>query len=434
MSMTVSGGGSSVPGGGPSIDPINTQQTINTTTTPTPPPTFLYQNLSTTPRTVGTLGIDLPRAPDDVAVLLMEATLKLQETIAVGRSDFAAAFTAVFQNAVNNIQNTFTQIEDLGTQAEQIQTELKTISEELLERVDPSVLVAVIAERFEIDPSQVPDLSNLSPEQLEQVLQLFPQLFPGLRERLNELAGEKGAEIGQLQQELAQAQGSSNPNQSRIAELQAAIAVANAELDELQGQINLCDDGLELFSQQQELLEEVNSLIFSSIFGTFGQVKSDLDTLVSSFAQQALGDDSQVELLFEDISGRLLDNKNRYLEDATRLNFLDPTRLSQVVARIAEARGLNVTPEQIAGVVAALTAGQAVRPTLNGIILDAAIRTLTPDQLRNQDVRGRVVQAAVGLVTGLWDVVTTLGALEALETVNTKEQALSDGMRLRLVV
>jgi len=70
-----------------------------------------------------------------------------------------------------------------------------------------------------------------------------------------------------------------------------------------------------------------------------------------------------------------------------------------------------------------------------GLVTLVALKGLNLDQLRDEGIRGRVISSAVGLVAGLADVVTTLAALEALESIDTKTRALeSSGPRLKLTI
>ena len=144
--------------------------------------------------------------------------------------------------------------------------------------------------------------------------------------------------------------------------------------------------------------------------------------------------DLGVALLFDELASRLSGGGNLLDINFGPLSFLDQIRMAAVVERFALTFGFDVEHNRLSSLLNTLGLGQSNQTTVLGLVLEAAILNLSFDQLRDDDVRGRLISGALGLVAGFADVVTTLAALDLLVNLDLAEAGLSDGLRLRLSI
>jgi hypothetical protein len=436
MSSTpISGGGSPIPVI-PLNDPGGAPQTMGLQGTPLPP-VNTYLSLPFSKSTFETLGIDLPRNPEDVAALLSEVSHALELTVAELRKESdaqkaeerRAAFTVAnafiaSMVALNGQYFAFKAERDARIAERDEKTQQKTTNENLSNSLQSQI---------NTKNQEINNLNNTVNSLNSQITSLNSQIAAaqaaGNTALVNSLTAQRDALVIQRDGAVVSLSTATQQRDALVAQKTAVDAV----ITQLGNDIANLNTLIAAAEANMTAARNNYLIVQSFMFYFFVQATMFFWNLEPILFLSQFQRDDLVARVFEDIAERLREGTIFTIGNLGPLAFLHAFEAVDILQRLAEALGIEFDRDEAANLLEALQRGQIPAPTVLGLVLVAAINSLTIDQLRNADLRGRLIAAAVGLVAGLADVVTVLAALEAVDAIDANE-ALSDGLRLRLAI
>jgi len=484
-SMPISGGSSPIPGGVPLVETSGGTQTGTTTTTTTElPPVQSYLSLPFARGAFATLGIDVPKTPDDVASILADIMMKLEETVGEVRDNRAEALAARARGATTNLFGMIANVQTLTAEIVAAQAQVQTKTQELNGKsTELNSLTAELTTLYaqygaaETDEERAEILEQIQTVEAEILVvqsemttltNAINALNTSITDKTNEINSTISILISSIMFFIMMLMGIAPVNERRDAQQDMGVSQLFDQLSERLGGAGTTPLSLDVLllqdrTQTEELLKklarvlgtEIDPAVLTQLLTELGFPENeerlpppeprDGDTLLRNlFGGGGVPGPNNAPGPFQNPQftppGSTANIQPTNTQNTTTQTTEPETTPIQRTTHINQPQNLE-RPQN-------LSLPQNVEEPPNdvpvliqqvniiGLVMLAALTGLTIDQLRDEGVRGRVISSAVGLVAGLADVVTTLAALEALESpdMTEKDKALDEGFKFRLAI